>query len=98
MSPLQMMLVAVCVFAAVFGGLILAQKLFNRDGEVAVADGPAPGFAPKPAAPAAPDAKMLDLGVRLKRAGIAMDAATYKKRVLLFTLFGGALGMSMGRF
>lgn len=93
-----MMLVAVGVFAVVFGGLIAAQKLLNRNGELAVADGPAPGVAaPKPAAPA-PDAKLLDLGVRLKRAGIAMTPEAYKKRVLLFTLFGGALGMSMGRF
>ena len=39
MSPFQMMLVAVVVFAAVFGGLILAQKALTRNGELALADG-----------------------------------------------------------
>lgn len=98
MSPFQMMLVAVVVFAAVFGGLILAQKALTRNGELALADGPAP----QPKAPgrfaSRDEAKLADLAVRLKRAGIPMTAEAYQKRVLLFTMFAGALGMVMGQF
>src|SRR5687768_8480245 len=96
MSPFQLMLVAMGIFAAVFGGLILAQKALSKEGELAVADGPAPTA--KPAAAPEADTKTADLERRLKQAGIAMDAATYKKRVMLFTMFGGALGMAMGSF
>ena len=93
MSPFTMMLVAVAVFAAVFGGLLLASKALNRQGELAVAEGPAA----KPAAPV-PDAKLAKLAEELRRAGIPMTPEDYRKRVLLFTAFGGVLGLAMGNF
>ena len=96
MNLFMMVLVAGVIFVAVFGGLILAQKALTRDGELAVADGPA--VKPTSAAPSAQDAKNAELAVRLKRAGIAMEPEAYRKRVLLFTMFGGALGMAMGSF
>lgn len=95
MSPFTLMLVAMGIFAVVFGGLLLAQKTLAKQGELAVADGPAPT---RPAGPVESDAKAAAFQLRLTRAGITMEPEAYRKRVMLLTMFGGVLGMTMGSF
>lgn len=87
------MLVTLAVFFGVFGGFIFVYTRMQANAaETVTVSGPASQLGDEP------DEKTLLLAKRLKQAGILLSPEEYKKRVLLFTVVAGVIGLVMGGF
>jgi tight adherence protein B len=96
MSPLFMLATFVAIFASIFGLMVLVMRLMSRGQTLVVADGvtTSPRVQSGPEAPVTE--KMAAFALRLKRAGIDLEPAQYRTRVLRITILVMLVGFFMG--
>jgi tight adherence protein B len=97
MSPVMLVATFLGIFVGMFGLMFLAMRLLNRE-PVAVAEGGT--VAPVPGRPEElpTNPKLMDLAARLRNAGIDLEPAQYRTRVLRVCILLMLVGFIMGGF